>query len=179
MKDLRRWVRAAVCSYQVYMHLNHVARYLNTDSKTFSIQRKWILWVSKQIYIHGSPKRLNLTSRSLAVVTSRLMWGMELSRRPIIFNLVLAQRQSKQWNYFLYQWEQKMHDNSQEMDGVLQWQKQKLQRQKFPLEYFAPRRWAKRKLGKLTIVNYHLLRRSAGVQWKIIQHLILLEGGRR
>ena len=58
----------------------------------------------------------------------------------------------------------KMHDNSQEMDGVLQWQKQKLQRQKFPLEYFAPRRWAKRKLGKLTIVNYHLLRRSAGVQ---------------
>ena len=57
-----------------------------------------------------------------------------------------------------------MHGNSQEMDGVLQWQKQKLQRQKFPLEYFAPRRWAKRKLGKLTIVNYHLLRRSAGVQ---------------
>lgn len=57
-----------------------------------------------------------------------------------------------------------MHDNSQEMDGVLQWQKQKLQRQKFPLEYFAPRRRAKRKLGKLTIVNYHLLRRSAGVQ---------------
>lgn len=93
MKDLRCWVRAAVCSYQVHMHFNHVARYLNTDSKTFSIQRKRILWVSKQIYIHGSPKRLNLTSRSLAVVTSRLMWGMELSRRPIIFNLFLAQRQ--------------------------------------------------------------------------------------
>lgn len=179
MKDLRCWVRAAVCSYQVYMHLNHVARYLNTDSKAFSIQRKWILWVSKQIYIHGSPKRLNLTSRALAVVTSRLMWGMELSRRPIIFNLFWHSVRANNETISFISENKKMHDNSQEMDGVLQWQKQKLQRQKFPLEYFAPRRWAKRKLGKLTIVNYHLLRRSAGVQWKIIQHLILLEGGRR
>lgn len=55
-------------------------------------------FMSKQTNLHTwlTKASQSYLLRSLAVVTSRLMWGMELSRRPIIFNLFLTQRQSKQ-----------------------------------------------------------------------------------